>query len=436
LKEDPIPAQNPQYVSLRTGSGLVELDPAVESFETVLHHQLQAHSVRYCVLSNDARSAEDPTDPLDMAVHSEDCGELLRVICVLGEKEYRAVQVENPAAGISRFHFASMRCSTPSFRVLEVLTGSTANPLLRSADEIVAHRRKRRGIWVAAAADEYRYLLIKSTLRGSCSHAQEQRLRQLASGLGTNQASALIRELFGKRWQARILASCLAGCANDLFASANKKLRVKHCVRYPWWPVLSALESTRTFLRRWFQPPGLLVVLLGQVIKPRKKYPFVFASPHSEPPHGTLESIARLIAVLIDYWVGQIALIKPLLMRSALVIYDRDFHDILVDTYRYRYGGPRSLLSIAKQLVPRGECIFLTLEADPEIILQRKQEVDPEEVQRQCISYRQLAAGLPNSHVIRTDREFDQTLAEISGVLVNYLGNRLQRRHGLPETCP
>jgi hypothetical protein len=118
-----------------------------------------------------------------------------------------------------------------------------------------------------------------------------------------------------------------------------------------------------------------------------------------------------------------------LLARSGLIVYDRDFHDIMVDAYRYRYGGPRWLLPLAKKLMPRAECIFLTLEADPEIILQRKQEVTPEEVHRQSAAYRQLAAELPDSHVIRTDREFEQTLAEVSRILVSYLSQRFQRRH-------
>jgi len=111
-------------------------------------------------------------------------------------------------------------------------------------------------------------------------------------------------------------------------------------------------------------------------------------------------------------------------------VYDRNFHDILVDTKRYRYGGPLWLLHLLERMVPHNELVFLTLEADPETILQRKQEVSPEEVGRQCTEYRRLAQKLPNSHVIRTDRDLEQSVAEGSRILVSYLNQRFKKRNG------
>lgn len=461
VREDPIPSQKSGRLSLRTCSGPVEPDPGLESFPTILHRQLQAFGIRYCVLSTGERRDGKPARDLELAVHPQDWGKLLAVFCLLAEKDYRAVQVENPAAGISRFHFACLRHLMPSFRTVEVLTGSGANPLLRSAEEVVARRRKRADIWMAAPEDEFRYLLAKGSLAGLASDAHEQRLLQLTRKLSAAQASALAGELFGKQWQTKVLASCAAGRSIGLLLSKLKRrLWFEHWGRNPLRLLAYALKTSWEFVRRWFRPAGLLVVLLGpdgvgkstfsakilevfrpvfasgrvlqwrpQVIKPREKNPLVFVAPHSKPPHGVLESIARLVAVLADYWVGQVALVKPLLARSGLIVYDRDFHDIMVDAYRYRYGGPQWLLPLAKKLMPRAECIFLTLEADPEIILQRKQEVTPEEVHRQSAAYRQLAAELPDSHVIRTDREFEQTLAEVSRILVSYLSQRFQRRH-------
>ena len=459
LREEALPAQDSRYASEDSCSRPAGDDSAAEGFETILHHELQAHRVRYCVLSPAAWSPDGSIRRVELAVHSEDWAELLRVLCFLGNSEYRAVQIETVAAGMSRIHFAHVRRSTPSFRTLEVLKGSSACLFLHSADRAVERRRKQGSIWVAAAEDEYRYLLVRSVCQGSRSDLRDERLLELVTELSTNRTAAVIRELFGKRWQSKIHTGCLAGNPTDLTALEKKQLWFAYCVRHPWQLAMGVLGSARVLLEQWLRPPGLLVSLLGpdgvgkstfsakilevfrpvfrngrvlqwrpQVIKPRKKYPLVFDPPHSKPPHGRLESIARLAAVLVDYWVGQIALVKPLLARAALVVYDRDFHDILVDTYRYRYGGPRSLLAFAKRLVPRGECLFLTLEAEPKIILQRKQEVDPREVERQCVSYRQLAAELPNSHLIRTDRELDEALAEVSGILVSHLNERFERR--------
>jgi len=167
-----------------------------------------------------------------------------------------------------------------------------------------------------------------------------------------------------------------------------------------------------------------------QVIKPRpEKNPLIFEPPHGKPAHGKVESMLRLLAVLVDYWVGEVVLIRPLLARSGLLVYDRNLHDILLATKRSLYGGPLWLLLLLERMVPHNELVFLTLEADPETILQRKQEVSPEEVGRQCTEYRRLAQRLPNSHVIRTDRDLEQCVAEGSRILVGYLNQRFKKRN-------
>src|SRR4029077_17841574 len=106
---------------------------------------------------------------------------------------------------------------------------------------------------------------------------------------------------------------------------------------------------------------------------PRARYSPWFNPPHSKPPHGPVESVLRIFAVLSDYWVGYAAVIRPLLARAGLIIYDRDFHDLLVDRLRYRYGGPPWLPRMAaKSLLPHPETLYLTLDAETDIILSRK----------------------------------------------------------------
>ena len=50
--------------------------------------------------------------------------------------------------------------------------------------------------------------------------------------------------------------------------------------------------------------------------------------------------MAYLSAFFLDHWVGYIFKVRPALGRSNFVIFDRYFHDVLVDPRRYRYGGP------------------------------------------------------------------------------------------------
>ena len=136
--------------------------------------------------------------------------------------------------------------------------------------------------------------------------------------------------------------------------------------------------------------PRRLLMWRPEVLPRLSKNPTVINLPHSQPPHGYWESLARILATFLDYWVGHFILVKPLLCRSALILYDRDIHDILVDSRRYRYGGPRWVLRLLTNALPRTESLFLVLDAAPEVILERKQEVPPEEVRRQV-------GGLPET---------------------------------------
>jgi thymidylate kinase len=166
-----------------------------------------------------------------------------------------------------------------------------------------------------------------------------------------------------------------------------------------------------------------------QVLKPRPGTPpGVFNVPHSDPVHGALESVARLAAVMLDYWTAEYLTIKPLLGRSGVVIWDRSFHDLMVDYRRYRYGGPMSVARAAMRLLPGREWVFLILEAGEDVIFSRKQEVEVEELRRQCAEYHRLAQELPNAHIIRTDHSMEDAVAEGVGATASYLTTRLLSR--------
>jgi len=101
-----------------------------------------------------------------------------------------------------------------------------------------------------------------------------------------------------------------------------------------------------------------------------------------------------MLGVVLDYWVGT-RLHQALPGAPGLIVFDRDFSRRLVDHLRYRYSGPHWVLRLLLRIVPQTESVFLVLNADAEIILQRKQEVAPAELRRQCAGYRKLAAELP-----------------------------------------
>jgi thymidylate kinase len=436
----------------------------LDHFSQTLFLYLDGFGVRYCVLKALRETDDAPLIARELAVHPEDRGKLLAALRSLEDKDYFVVQEQiTVIPGVRRYCFACLLAPLPTFHDLTVLSGPPVSRFLPSTKEIIERRKKRETTWAAAPADEFRYRLFKDCLQGTESGTDEQRLQQLIGELGLEEANRVAQDLFENRWQSPV---------DKTYASLSTARSLNELRRRLWWKYLCrdplvllkyAVKAWWGVSGRWFRPNGLLVAILGpdgvgkssfsakllemfqpvfsrgrvlqwrpQVIKPRPdKNPLVFVSPHSKPAHGKTESVLRLLAVLVDYWVGQVVLIKPSLAQSSLLLYDRNFHDILVDTKRYRYGGPRWLLHLAKRMVPHSELVFLTLEADPETILQRKQEVSPEEVGRQCTAYRKLAQELPESHLIRTDRDLEQSVAEGSRILVSYLNRRFKKRNRL-----
>ena len=110
-------------------------------------------------------------------------------------------------------------------------------------------------------------------------------------------------------------------------------------------------------------------------------------------------SAARLFAHFLDYWLGYWLVIRPVLARSCLVVFDRYFDDILIDPERYRYGGPSWLARMLRLLIPKPD-LMLVLDAPEEVVLSRKQEIAPEEVQHQRRLYSEYQNRISNGWII------------------------------------
>jgi thymidylate kinase len=112
--------------------------------------------------------------------------------------------------------------------------------------------------------------------------------------------------------------------------------------------------------------------------------------PHGQVPRGAFVSVVKLFFIWCDYVLGYALRIRPLLRQGGLVIFDRYYYDFLVDFRRFRYGGPQWPVALLARWVPRPD-LLLILNAPAEVLQARKQEVLPEESQRQMNSYREIA---------------------------------------------
>jgi len=154
--------------------------------------------------------------------------------------------------------------------------------------------------------------------------------------------------------------------------------------------------------------------------------------PHGQPPRGSFASALQLLFLMTDWTLGYWGGLVHQRAKGRLVIYDRHFIDLMVDPMRYRYGGPPWLPRWVARLIPTPDLVFL-MDAPPDVLLQRKQEVTREEVVRQRTAYRDLVTSLPNGRIVDAARELSQVVDAVERIILAHLmeqGNGAGRLQG------
>jgi thymidylate kinase len=111
-------------------------------------------------------------------------------------------------------------------------------------------------------------------------------------------------------------------------------------------------------------------------------------------------------------------------------MFDRYYYDLLVDSQRYRYGGSHRLAILVGKFIPEPDIIIL-LDAPPEVLLQRKQEVTKKEAIRQRTAYRNLVGSFRNGNIVDSSQSLEQVVFQVEQIVLQYMTNRASKRLGL-----
>ena len=152
-------------------------------------------------------------------------------------------------------------------------------------------------------------------------------------------------------------------------------------------------------------------------------------NPHRQSARSWPVSVAKICYFLFDYVVGWWILVRPMLVRSTLVVFDRYYHDILVDPLRYRYGGPMWLARWVGKLIPSPD-LWILLDAPPEVFQARKQEVPLGETTRQRNAYLALIQERDNSVVLDASQPLDKVVTDVNSAILTFLAERTRKRLG------
>lgn len=175
---------------------------------------------------------------------------------------------------------------------------------------------------------------------------------------------------------------------------------------------------------RWLPAPGRLAGAGPEATE--------VSEPHLKPLRGRISSIIRLLYFWLDFVLGHWVRVRPTLAKGGLVTFDRYYQDFLVDPRRYRLNLPAGLIRFLGHWVPQPELVFV-LDAPAEVLHARKQELPLQEIERQLVALRSLAATEPNVRVIRVDRPVNEIVEDLERETLAYLDRRNRKRLGWPQ---
>ena len=141
-------------------------------------------------------------------------------------------------------------------------------------------------------------------------------------------------------------------------------------------------------------------------------------TPHDVKLQSRMKSFIRFMYYNVDFILGTWFKINPLKRKNHLVIFDRYYYDYFADTIRYKYNLSQSLIRRFARLIPRPDIVFI-LDADTEVIWNRKKEVPLEEVARQRKAYASILDMNLNGIRIDVNRSVEEIVTEVTDVILH-----------------
>ncbi len=183
------------------------------------------------------------------------------------------------------------------------------------------------------------------------------------------------------------------------------------------------LQALRTRLAHTAKPIKVRHLKPDIFFRAHRQSHGIVTDPHGMPPRSVLVSTLKLLLWTLEMWIDRLFTLR---YNSPLEIWDRYYHDVLVDPKRYRYRGPMWLVRAIGWFAPKPD-LFVILDAPAEVLQKRKREVTLEETDRQRKAYAALADRLERSVVVDANRPVDMVVSDVAAAIIARLAEKTQR---------
>jgi serine acetyltransferase/thymidylate kinase len=428
---------------------------------------LKERDIEYCVMGDSRQLPRYIASDVDIVVPQSlvpqlpklidaycSCHEVRLVQCLQHEHNaYYFVLAYRGALGKYEY-FALDLCGDYFRRGRKLLA---ASELLASATPAVDLAGKPKGFMVCSPAVEFCYYLIKKIDKEALDTRHAEHLTQQWR-LDPDRSRTLVERFWGDTAETRLLVraadsgdwTTVARLLPRMCAALRRRLRSS--------PLAIVLEFLRRW-RRWRQPTGMLIAAMGpdgsgkssviaavdrQIREAFRATTLVHLrpgflyrpermpnnTPHAEKPRGVVRSFCKLMFFASDYILGYVFFIKPLLVRSNSLIFDRYYDDLLVDPRRYRHRGSLAIPRLLRKVVPRPD-LWLLLDAPAEVLQMRKQEVSAEESERQRLAYVELLRDQQNVALIDASQPLEAVIDQATDAVLTHCEAQTRARLGI-----
>ena len=335
--------------------------------------------------------------------------------------------------------------------------------ILYAADDLLKSRQRREGFWALSPDLQFICYLVKKVIKGDLDGLRERRL----SAFYNHDPDGCRREL-ERCWggsSARSLTNAAESGDWSRIRARRRSLRwelwLRSTLREPLGMLFQCLREAKRSFTRCVHPTGLHVAIVGPdgvgkssviqevtaALKPAfwrihtSHFPLRLSEREGEnPSHGTHRlppwplplSVLKIMFLLTVVTVHHLLWIYQRLIRTTLVVFDRDLVDLLVDPKRFRYGGPGWLAKTICRLAPKAELVIL-LDAPAETIQARKSEVPLDETARRVCSYRELVGKMPYGVAIDVSRPLEAVVSDVKRAVLEHLAARTAKRLSLED---